>query len=518
MESIKKVIKLVDLVGYRPSIFYLEQNKFKTCLGGIITIIILILTILATIGFGQDIFKRQNPTVLTNNNFIEPTLDVGQTTVIGYRLFYTGGVRIPDLDKLVDVFVLHSVFRPDLSSTTVKRYEVIKCNEAEAYQLNMLNLTSLIGKPEDYYCVPNNITFALMGKYGAPINNHMHLRIGICKNSTQNNNRCYPEPVIRQKLASFFVSFLYKDSYIDAKDYSNPVKYYVTSNTLKSSSNNFRQDAYLYKNVSFCSDSGLILPDLQTTNHIQLDSILSSTSGDEKTEVFTNVIIGLTNIKINYQRSYIKIQDLSAQVGGIIKFFLLFFEFVLSFYSYVPFLESLYGSIFEYKEINDNIQLEIKKQNIKKVNEIQFVKVNVNEINNAQANVNLNKNYSYDFKEKISNRKIKPTSYSSFQIFCRCCKLRNSYKYAYFEKISKHYERNYDVMQIILNSQKTSILFDFTFNDKEKEILELHKCNNFFIDQENDIKRQIKMTDNNISSSMIFERLKIPRNLLSFNN
>ncbi len=115
----------------------------------------------------------------------------------------------------------------------------------------MRNLTSLIGNSEDSICTYNNIYFELNRKYRAPINKHMHSRIVICKNSTSNNNKYFSEKIIRQKLSSLFVSFLYKDSYIDGTYYFDPVKNKVTSNTLKSSSCNYRRDVHLFKNISF---------------------------------------------------------------------------------------------------------------------------------------------------------------------------------------------------------------------------------------------------------------------------
>jgi len=339
----KDFFRSIDLVGFTPRIFFQEKNKYKTILGGIVTILISLLTILATISFGEDIYRRTKPTILLNKNFINPQYNVTGQMIIGYRLFFTGGVRIEELDRLVDVFLLHTVFDPTLSKSIVTRYEVIKCSQSDVYKNNFLNLTSLIGNPDDYFCLPNNASFFLKGKYGAPINNHMHMRIGICKNTTLNGNRCYPDDVIRKKMSSFFASFIYKDSYIDGKDFENPVKYYITSNTLKSSSYTFRQDAYLFKDVSFNTDQGIILPDEIEKQYTQLDTILSGSTAESNTEVFTNVIIGLTNLKDFYSRKYIKVQDVSAQVGGIIKFFLLFADILISFYSYGPFLETLYS-------------------------------------------------------------------------------------------------------------------------------------------------------------------------------
>lgn len=515
------MIKKIDFVGYTPKVYFSEQTKFGTVLGGFFTIILLVLTILATIGFGRDIIERKNPTVLTSNTFIEPSLNLDQGIAIGYRLFYTGGKLIPDLDRLVDIFVLHSVFRPDLSAAQVTRYETIKCREAEIYKANVLNITSLMGNPDDYYCVPNNITFALMGKYGAPINNHMHLRIGICKNSTLNNNRCFPDSVIRQKLASFFVSFLYKDSYIDSKDFEDPVKYYLTSNTLKSSSNNFRQDAYLYKNVSFSSDSGLIMPDSKDSNHVQLDTIMSSTSGDTNTDVFTNVIVGLTNIKMNYHRNYIKIQDVSAQVGGILKFFLLIVDSLLSFYSFVPFLESLYSKLFDYELLKDTVRppssLLISKSNINLHNFSQD-KLHINNYDESNYNAAINNKFSMNELNRQKTRgRLRPSKYNIFETLFRCCrKNKNSHKYNYLNKITRHYETSFDVMELILNIQKTSLVFDYNFNEREKEILNLHRINCFFTENSEKYQEANSGDPNasNVSSSPIFDRLKISRNLM----
>ena len=79
METVKTLMRNIDRVGYSPKLFYGENTKFKTVLGGIFTILLVILTLLASVSFGQDIWKRANPTILINNNFIEPTLNIGQT-------------------------------------------------------------------------------------------------------------------------------------------------------------------------------------------------------------------------------------------------------------------------------------------------------------------------------------------------------------------------------------------------------------------------------------------------------
>jgi len=493
-------------------------------MGGTLTCLISLLTILATISFGQDIYQRKNPTILLNKNFIDPERNVTNEMIIGYRLFYTGGVRIADLDRLVDIFILHTIFDPKLSTATVSRYEVIKCSQADVYKNNYLNLTSLVGNPDDYFCLPNNASFLLRGKYGAPINNHMHLRIGICKNTTANGNRCYADDVIRKKMTSFFVSFIYKDSYIDGKDFENPVKSYITSNTLKSSAYTFRQDAYLFKDVTFNTDQGFILPDEVVQDYSQLDTILSGSTAESQTEVFTNVIIGLTNLKDFYTRKYIKVQDVSAQVGGIIKLFLIFSEFFISFFAYVPFLESLYQNLYDYgcllgheKENKMGSPVAMHNSEANMVLPNYALKKNmIPNLNAERSKININEVVVV----KNFNSKITPTSYSCWKTIFRC--FLDKKKKVYFDKISHNYTKIFDVERIFKNDCKVSCLFDYSFNSVEQELIRIDTVMKFFECEKNSSNENIHNINSNTNNdhdskginSKIFHRLNIPRSLI----
>lgn len=518
----KDFFRSIDTVGYTPKIYFKEKNKFKTTLGGILTLMITILTILATISFGEDIYRRTNPMILFNKNFIVPELNITQQEIIGYRLFYTGGVKIEELKRLVDVFLVHSVFDPRLSKSIITRHEMIKCGEADIYKNNYLNFSNLISNPDNYFCLPNDLKFFLKGKYGAPINNHMHLRIGICKNSTANKNACYPDEIIREKMSSFFVSFIYRDSYIDAKDFENPVKYYITSNTLKSSSYTFRQDAYLLKDITFKTDKGFILPDQESKEYTQLDNIQSGSTAESKTEIFTNVIVGLTNLKDFYSRKYIKVQDVSAQVGGIIKFFLIFCDFLISFYSYVPFLEALYSSIYDYNEFNKNgREIKISNSGALQNSDANLVIHNFaknksgipNLINADRQNLRVNEIIHL----KNIKGKIIPKSHSFLEIILRYC--RNKKKYLYLDKITSNYTNIYDVERIFLNEFKISNLFTYTFNKAEQELIKLGSNIKFFeIEKSSASDHEFFENNSSISNSKIFKRLNIPRNLMNEKN
>lgn len=541
MSKISNFFRFLDFVGYNPKIHFQEKNKFRTAIGGIFTSIIIILTILATISFGKDIYQRTEPIVLLNKNFIEPERNVTQELILGYRLFYTGGVKIADLDKLVDIFVVHTVFDPKLAQAFLTRYEVIKCGESEIYKKNYLNITTLMGNPDDYLCVPNNTTLYLKGKYGSPLNNHMHLRIGICKNSTENNNKCFPDDVIRKKMTSFFVSFFYRDAYIDAKDYENPVKYYITSNTLKSSAYTFRQDSYLFKDVTFSTDSGVILSDPHLQDYVQLDTISSGSTAEMTTDIFTNVIIGLNNLKDVYSRKYIKIQDVSAQVGGIIKFFLIFAEFFLSFFNYIPFLEALFGKLYDYgclqndqnpnnnknKKIyncnnnynynnyqnNRNILNQESQNNLKSFGNINIVYANFGKNINMTSKSKIRPDEIINDKGFFKSSDMVPRTHSWLEIIFRSC-LKKKIKYSFMQKIMNDYKQKYDVERIFENDFKLNIIWKYSFNQVEQEIIKLFSIIKFYERYNDRVLEDKQISNPNISESKIFSKLNIPKNLI----
>ncbi len=180
------------------------------------------------------------------------------------------------------------------------------------------------------------------------------MRLAICKNTTENNNHCHPDQKIREDLKTFFVQFLYKDSFIDNQDLDDPVKYFITSNTLKSSSLAYRRDYFIYKNIDYNTDTGILLSEFVSSKHSALLPLTTDSVSDPETGIFTNVLFGLNNIKEVYDRKYIKVQDVAAQVGGIIKLFMIVINFTVEYISYIPFLDELYDMIYAMNHDDNN--------------------------------------------------------------------------------------------------------------------------------------------------------------------
>ena len=63
MDYVKKFLKSIDILGETPQLYMNETTQFKKELGGIISILYLIIAVAAFIIFGQELWQKKNPTV-----------------------------------------------------------------------------------------------------------------------------------------------------------------------------------------------------------------------------------------------------------------------------------------------------------------------------------------------------------------------------------------------------------------------------------------------------------------------
>ncbi len=91
MKFFNTLLTCADFLGYTPNIFFKGKTKFQTAFGGLFSIIIFIIIVLTTIGFGEDIYLRQKPSISLNNDVTVPLLAADSKLILGYRIDGDGG-------------------------------------------------------------------------------------------------------------------------------------------------------------------------------------------------------------------------------------------------------------------------------------------------------------------------------------------------------------------------------------------------------------------------------------------
>lgn len=122
---------------------------------------------------------------------------------------------------------------------------------------------------------------------------------------------------------------VYLDHYLDANDYNSPIKQTLRADFLQGSAYSSRSDTYYLKVLDFYSDNGWVLEDTTFNSTFQFDYAVGAIY-PMATAVY-NIDFTLSDIKEVYRRSYVKAQTVMANIGGFIKFIILFCAYINSY-------------------------------------------------------------------------------------------------------------------------------------------------------------------------------------------
>ena len=114
---------------------------------------------------------------------------------------------------------------------------------------------------------------------------------------------------------SFF--FNYNDQVVDPYDFDEPIKDRIMQNGEPLMKNVYKLVVIYLQETEFTTDDGWLLESLTTKRALSVDSIITYHS-DITDEYRASLLIKHTGNKIVYKRTYPKIQDLLAQISGII--------------------------------------------------------------------------------------------------------------------------------------------------------------------------------------------------------
>lgn len=203
-----------------------------------------------------------------------------------------------------------------------EKFELVPCNLSPYYG----QYKQLIDNYPNVLCLP--ITeFQIGGSFSETTIDFLTIELILCKNTTENNNFCESKEVIDKFFSNKYFEYLITDNQIDISNYNTPIYtvhpprwYYIEPKV--------RKNFLLYLDqVKVTTDNGFFFE----SNFEQFGFKLGLESTDfdfETKETLYRMVIMSSNIEKNYSRSYMKIQEALASLGGIMNF-LIFSGFLL---------------------------------------------------------------------------------------------------------------------------------------------------------------------------------------------
>ena len=410
-----KGIKAIDQMGIIPQLLYQRKNEYTSLTGGIISILIFIAYIFAFFFFGQELFLRENPTVL-QSKFFQGQPEGFNLTKKNFAFFI--GIQGQDWNYYIDptIYKPQMFIRSKISFLNedgkyedkydAKPYDLVKCNldshfENFKEQFKGQDLDNLL-------CPPKEIEkIELEGSFDNNVFRWLNIIISNCKNETDSNVVCKSKEEIDEKLRGGFFVVNYIDTIFDPKNFESPEKY-VRKNFYTSMSNNYYKEITFWQtNIDYISESGIIF-DNEITKKFISNNRIKEIYDFRKADTFIDSVFRLDYTKEITRRKYLKVQTIIAEVGGFVKGINVICSILFYFFIKTDFYCMLLEKIYFYKgktsvqNNSENIILKSNPSNLNDLRENQRISIKSNHqrlrenpeprsINDNNNNANLDK-------------------------------------------------------------------------------------------------------------------------------
>lgn len=197
------------------------------------------------------------------------------------------------------------------------------CEPTDFDDPNIFNELNL----ENNYCLDKNATIDLLGYWDEKSMSFLKIELNICDNSTS-GNICKPIDEIKEVFRTKnSYNIYFENTIVDLNDYLAPIRHTV-QNEYKSADLSFKKIIEMsMKNVYVDTDDGLLFDSNYLIKEIKYDEqkfdFYAKNDIETDKTLFRYEIFASKNV-LKIDRSYEKVSDLLARLGGILKALMVF--------------------------------------------------------------------------------------------------------------------------------------------------------------------------------------------------
>jgi hypothetical protein len=341
------VFKSLDYFGSEIKLNIHGKEKLYTNFGGILTIVMGFLICIFSWFLGKDLIVKQFPLSYSE----DIALSRYDTIQLGYRTFpFSVGISdneqsSGDINKWQGYFTFSArLFHYDTTKgLSTINLEMEPCTTKHYPQLSEEDFNIV-----NYTFCPKDLNQSLKGFWSEPEAYYIHLRTGFCKNTT--NVICKSLEEIRNYIyiQGVTVNLYYIDNIVSPGNFTNPIKKVIGTSYYYLDGRNSKDITINLSNNSVSTDEGWLFNDIKEETYIKAtEKQMDFQDNDQGDYQLVGLYIFSNNKTIKTHRSYIKVQDILAKVGGIIKVFTLFImvlnKMFAEVYMYIEIINSFYG-------------------------------------------------------------------------------------------------------------------------------------------------------------------------------
>ena len=317
MSYIFELFIYLDLFGTKPRFLIDGYKSQRSYIGAFISIICCSCVFMFFIYFFEKILSHSKPNMVVSN-LID---DLPDKYYFTDDFVFAISLQFPNYTNYVDesiyflkLYDVEYIFLED--NSYIFKEKEIPITLCSNYNIKVLpdyfgglNLKQL-------YCA-NFSGYYLEGEYGQKKWRTLNFKFSKCRNFSNYNN-CLNQEAIDKYLQSGYVDIFMTDKMIVPKDFKNPTKIYG-KNIFDSINGKEYMDYWIYlKRLEVQTDEGIIFEQIAKTSVISFEKT-STMKYSLLDETFLQVILRISINKEIYDRTYMKLQEALANVGGMVK-------------------------------------------------------------------------------------------------------------------------------------------------------------------------------------------------------
>ena len=323
------LFKQIDIFGISPLFTIRGRGTFQTQIGSFLTIICVMLILIYISIFLNEMIYHKSPNIQSTIYYDEIPSEI---QLKKENFVFIFGLKTKDNINFIDESIYNvegNQIKININDKNVYYYDnealnIIKCSEYK-FEFSNENFKKL--PLDNLYCIDNDLNFK--GEYMSQFWNYIKLNFSKCQNLT-NQNFCKSENEINEILNGGYIEIYIPDYNFEPLKYNDPYNIYIR-NLYKSFSIKYFEEIFLYfKLIEIITDSGYFFENKKKINITSYDYIQNDIDFRDYSH-FLSISMRLSSKREIYERSYIKLQTIFSNVGGMLKIILLIGEYTVYF-------------------------------------------------------------------------------------------------------------------------------------------------------------------------------------------
>ena len=351
-------LKTFDILEYiLGNYFTFEQKEgkqFKTICGSILTILLFISISAYGIMIGKEIWEKTTPVVMTSLEYLPNSII--NITDIPILISIHDKKDVPynqTMDDYFDFEVEYLQITNYVISLLKTYHGKVDCdpekfNSHKEYIKNTIELS----KNANMKLICFNLQSDFFIQNGFAANNASSIIFHI-KKCDSNKRKCADD--VEEKTSMDFVLSRYINSYVDPKNYENPILYYENTVTQQIGNKFLKFSKFMFNIGTIETDVGWLFNNIKKQDYIYLSEIKSDINVILENNMY-DLYFESPQLRNKTVRTYLKLSEILSKIGGLYTGIILFFSYLLQGYTKFKYYQYIY-SIYEEKNENNSKSL-----------------------------------------------------------------------------------------------------------------------------------------------------------------